>query len=69
MTFWYDADIVNFGEPAGQNTIAQHARNLLGELNKERILDGTEDVPILFVAHSLGGLVVKNVRCFKLDLI
>jgi len=60
LAFSYDADIVNLGEAAGQNSIAQHARNLLGRLKNKRLLDALEDVPIIFVAHSLGGLVVKN---------
>ena len=59
--FAYDADIVNFGSTAGQNRITEHARNVIGQINKKQVLDSLGNVPIIFVAHSLGGLVVKDV--------
>lgn len=68
MTFGYDADIVRWTDPAGTNRIANHARNLLKYLSDERDGSESEDRPIIFVAHSLGGLVVENVsrltNCF-----
>lgn len=45
---------------AGQNTI-NHASNLSGRLANIRDADHVADRPIIFVAHSLGGLVVEDV--------
>ena len=37
LTFGYDADIVNFWNPASQNRISNHAQNLLGDLSNLRL--------------------------------
>ncbi|KAI9800977.1 MAG: hypothetical protein M1825_003511 [Sarcosagium campestre] len=57
MTFGYNADI--FGSPlqgASKTTITQHGRDLMVQL--ERIVGNTE--PVIFVVHSLGGIVLKE---------
>ena len=59
LSFGYDADIVNFWNPASNSRLSSHAENLVGELVRERERTDTETRKILFVAHSLGGLVTE----------
>lgn len=59
MSFGYDADVVNFWNPASNSRLSSHAENLVGDLVRERERTDTEDRKILFVAHSLGGLVAE----------
>ena len=59
MSFGYDADIVNFWDPASNSRLSSHAENLVGDLVRERERTDTETRKVLFVAHSLGGLVTE----------
>ncbi|KFX98351.1 hypothetical protein O988_04393 [Pseudogymnoascus sp. VKM F-3808] len=58
MTYGYDANVANFIGVAGQNTVREHARNLVNELAARR--RNAAGRPIIFVAHSLGGLVCQD---------
>ena len=60
LAFGYDADVVNFWNPASQNRIGNHAENLLGALSRLRESTKSKRRAIIFIAHSLGGLVVEN---------
>lgn len=60
LSFGYDADIVNFWNPASNSRLSSHAENLVGELVRERERTDTETRKLLFVAHSLGGLVTEH---------
>lgn len=59
-TFGYDADVVSLWNPVSQNRISSHAENMLGSLVRLRERTNTEALKIIFVAHSLGGLVVES---------
>ena len=63
LTFGYDADVYHFwSKPASDNTIKNHGDNLTASLVGLR--HGKEETatrPIIFVAHSLGGLVCAEV--------
>ena len=58
FTWGYDADIDGFGS-ASQSTIYQHAGSLLSDIADQREKSPCYWAPILFVVHSLGGIVVK----------
>jgi hypothetical protein len=71
MTWGYDTVITKgIAGPTNKSNIFAHAKDLLYALDRERPLGR----PLIFVAHSLGGIVVKEVRllysskypsCFK----
>lgn len=60
FTFGYDANIVGFLSSASQNSIHQHAQNLLSDLADLREKPAEQQTPLIFVVHSLGGIIVKD---------
>lgn len=60
FTYGYDADPKSLWGHVNQNRLAEHAQGLLGDMAREREKTDTEDRPILWIAHSLGGLVVEK---------
>lgn len=52
LSFGYDADIVNFWNPASNSRLSNHAENMVGDLVRKRERTNTETRQILFVAHS-----------------
>ncbi|MCJ1385019.1 hypothetical protein MMC17_008137 [Xylographa soralifera] len=58
FTWNYDADVHHWTSSASQNTIHQHAGNLLSDL--AYLIAGDMPEPLIFVVHSLGGIVVKD---------
>ena len=58
MTFGYDADVVRFWTIASSNRLDDHGKSLAYALLDQREQVGQR--PIVFVAHSLGGLVCEE---------
>jgi protein SERAC1 len=58
MTFGYDADVVRFWTIASSNRLDDHGKSLAYVLLDQRGRDGQR--PIIFIAHSLGGLVCEE---------
>ncbi|KAK0617700.1 Alpha/Beta hydrolase protein [Immersiella caudata] len=60
LTYGYDAYYLGKDGVASQNRLTDHAQNLINELATNRRLHGASTRPIVFVAHSLGGIVCKK---------
>jgi hypothetical protein len=59
LTYGYDAYVVK-KSVASSNRLIDHSSNLLSDLTTDRTSNNASDRPIIFVAHSLGGLVCKE---------
>ena len=60
LAFGYDSRVTKgFREQANKNNVFAHAQDLLCALAASR---QTEGRPLIFIAHSLGGIIVKDVR-------
>lgn len=60
MTWGYDVQIDGFLAASSQASIYHHAENLLSDLVMLRKSDAAKLKPLIFIAHSLGGIVVKD---------
>jgi pimeloyl-ACP methyl ester carboxylesterase len=60
LSFGYDADVVRWFSATSVNRIGNHAEALLGALTRRRERTNSDHRKIIFVMHSLGGLVVRN---------
>ncbi|RDW82157.1 hypothetical protein BP6252_03269 [Coleophoma cylindrospora] len=59
LTFGYDAYVADWRGVVSQNTIGNHAMNLLTSVATFREDDNTNNRPIIFICHSLGGLALS----------
>lgn len=66
LTYGYDAYVVQ-KSVASANRLFDHARNLLHDLSANRAEADACSRPIIFVAHSLGGLVCKEAVLLSRD--
>jgi hypothetical protein len=63
LTYGYDSVVSRFfAGPADQTTTADHGNNLLHSLEALRREQNSRLRKIIFIVHSLGGLVIKDVR-------
>ena len=60
LSFGYDADIANLRGPASLSRLSNHSENMVGDLVRKREDTNTESRKIIFVAHSLGGLITEH---------
>jgi pimeloyl-ACP methyl ester carboxylesterase len=68
MTYGYDADVIRFLTPASTNRLRDHGKSLAASLNDQRATEDTKHRPIIFVVHSLGGLVCEQAFLLSRDL-
>ncbi|KAK4208982.1 hypothetical protein QBC37DRAFT_451409 [Rhypophila decipiens] len=66
LTYGYDAYFTSAGVSSG-NRLVDHARNLMAELTTDREAAGAETRTLIFVVHSLGGLVCKKAILLSQD--
>ncbi|CAO2653341.1 Nn.00g027520.m01.CDS01 [Neocucurbitaria sp. VM-36] len=60
LSFGYDADIVRLLDTASSNTIRDHGNSLAMTLAMRRARSDSQNRPLIFVAHSLGGFVAEQ---------
>ncbi|KAI9778733.1 MAG: hypothetical protein M1839_007964, partial [Geoglossum umbratile] len=58
LTFGYDAYVADWHGMVSKNRIGDHSMNLLSAVATYREKDDTNNRPIIFVCHSLGGLAL-----------
>ncbi|KAG7042875.1 LipA and NB-ARC domain-containing protein [Colletotrichum scovillei] len=70
LVYGYNADVYTTGKStsASDNFIYQHAQTLVTNLTLYRKSERTDKNPIIFVAHSLGGILVKRALIYSNDL-
>jgi hypothetical protein len=66
LTFGFDATVTLFSAEVGQGTLRDHAETLVGEFASRRS-GNTHNTPVIVVAHSLGGLVIKKALCVSAE--
>jgi hypothetical protein len=60
LTFGYDANPGSFMGRVNQSRLGEHAQDLLNDMARKREKTETTGRPIIWIAHSLGGLVVEK---------
>jgi len=70
LVYGYNADVYSRSNDkhASDNFIFQHAQTLVTHLTTYRRSEGTMTNPIIWVAHSLGGILVKRALLYSNDV-
>ncbi|KAI0854678.1 ribonuclease-like protein p/mrp subunit [Xylaria cubensis] len=65
MTYRYPASVATMLGGTSSDRILQHAQTMIAELVADRELEDATERPIIFVCHSLGGIIVKRALVYS----
>ncbi|CEJ81167.1 hypothetical protein VHEMI01311 [[Torrubiella] hemipterigena] len=65
LTYSYPANVTTLFGPSCSDTIMHIAHTLVAELVADREANDATDRPILFLCHSLGGIIVKRALIYS----
>ena len=68
LVYGYDADVTSFTDGVSKDKIHNHAEHLVAALHANRRIRQASERPIIFIAHSLGGLIVKRALIYSSDI-
>ncbi|CAG7985244.1 unnamed protein product [Penicillium salamii] len=68
LTYGYNANVTAFTDGVSRDTVVSHAETLASSLAANRNLRNATNRPIVFICHSLGGLVVKRALIYSRSL-
>ncbi|MCJ1403613.1 hypothetical protein MMC11_006836 [Xylographa trunciseda] len=65
LTYGYNAMVTAVLGKTSSDRILQHAQTLVAELVADRELEDATQRPIIFICHSLGGIIVKRALAYS----
>ncbi|KAI4124449.1 MAG: hypothetical protein LQ347_005731 [Umbilicaria vellea] len=68
LVYGYDSEVTSFTDGVSKDKIHNHAEGLVAALAANRRLRKATERPIIFIAHSLGGLVVKRALIYSSEI-
>ncbi|KAI1419970.1 ribonuclease-like protein p/mrp subunit [Xylaria sp. FL1777] len=65
MTYRYPSSVATLLGGTSSDRILQHAQTMIAELVADRELEDATERPIIFICHSLGGIIVKRALVYS----